>query len=73
MDAKKLLRIVRKLGYASNGNGKGSHDVMSCTGRPNITWAFHASKEVTGGLVKKVLMKEIGLTREEAKEALRGK
>ncbi|GAA3697953.1 hypothetical protein GCM10022377_08570 [Zhihengliuella alba] len=73
MDAKKLRRIVEGLGYRSTGKGKGSHDVMSCEGRPQIVFAFHAGKEIAGGLVKQYLMRQIGLTRDEAKEAVSGK
>lgn len=71
MDAKKLRRIVTRLGYTPSGNGKGSHERLECPGRPPLTWAFHAKKEVAGGLVKKTLMKDIGLTKEQALEAIK--
>lgn len=71
MDAKKLRRIVTRLGYVSSGNGKGSHEKLECPGRPPLIWAFHAGKEIAGGLVKQVLMKQAGLTKEQALEAVR--
>ncbi|WP_087874114.1 type II toxin-antitoxin system HicA family toxin [Arthrobacter globiformis] len=73
MDPKKLRRLIGRLGYTPSGNGKGSHERLECPGRPPLTWGFHAGKEIAGGLVKQILMKQIGLTKEEALEVLRGK
>ena len=73
MDAKKLRRLLETFGYQSTGNGKGSHERLECDGYPTLTFAAHAGKEIAGGLVKKILRKDIGLTEDEAKEVLRGK
>ena len=73
MDSKKLRRLLARLGYVPSGNGKGSHERLVCPGRPTLTWGFHAGKEIAGGLVKQVLLKQVGLSKTEALEVLNGK
>lgn len=73
MDVKKLRRLLEALGYRSSGNGKGSHERLTHDTFPTLTFAGHAGKEIAGGLVKKILLRDVGLTDQQAKEALRGK
>jgi hypothetical protein len=42
------------------------------TGRPPLTFAFHEGDTVGGHLVRNVLVKQVGLTEDEAKEVIRG-
>ncbi|MDQ0923090.1 putative RNA binding protein YcfA (HicA-like mRNA interferase family) [Pseudarthrobacter sp. W1I19] len=73
MDVKKLRRLLEKLGYSATGNGKGSHETLEHEKYPPLTFSGHTSKEISGGLVKKILRKDVGLSDEQAKEVLRGK
>ena len=49
---------------------KGSHRTLVADGRPRLLFAFHDSDEVPVGLVRKVLMKDVGLSEEEMLELL---
>lgn len=73
MDVKKLRRLLTTLGYVATGNGKGSHERLIHGTYPPLTFSGHSTKEISGGMVKKILLKDIGLTDEQAKEVLRGK
>lgn len=73
MDVKKFRRLLIKMGYTPTGNGKGSHEILEHEKYPPLTFSGHASKEISGGLVKQILRKEVGLSDEQAKEVLRGK
>lgn len=69
MKASDLFRILRGLGYAVD-RGKGSHKRMKAEGRPPLTFAFHDGQNVPPGLVKKILVKDIGLSEEEIRDIL---
>jgi predicted RNA binding protein YcfA (HicA-like mRNA interferase family) len=73
MDMKKLRRLLLAIGYVPSGGGKGSHERLVHEKYPPLTFSGHAAKEISGGLVKKYLLKDIGLSDEQAKEVLRGK
>ncbi len=44
---------------------KGSHRTLVADGRPRLLFAFHDGDEVPVGLVRKVLMKDVGLSEDE--------
>lgn len=73
MKAKKMRRCLRKLGYRADPNrGKGgSHTWLVCEGRPDVLFAFHDKVEIGSVMVRKILVQQVGLTLEEAKEAAR--
>jgi len=73
MDVKKFFRLLKKMGYKATGNGKGSHERLEHETYPPLTFSGHTSKEISGGLVKQTLRRDVGLTDEQAKEVLRGK
>lgn len=63
--------LVRELGYFVDTQ-RGSHKKMKSTkGYPPLLFAFHDSQEIAPGLVRKILMKDIGLELSSA-EALLG-
>lgn len=72
MKATKLKQILRKkLGYHPiPKSGEGSHTWLEAEGRPRIRWAFHNKVNVPPKDVRGVLVKQAGLTIEEAKEVL---
>lgn len=75
-------RVVRKILQRHCGDplknsqgrkaGKGSHERYRSpyTGTV-ITWSFKDSADVDNGIVKKTLVKQLGLSEEEAREALK--
>jgi predicted RNA binding protein YcfA (HicA-like mRNA interferase family) len=71
MKAKRLLAVLerRPLGYRVVRQA-GSHRRMSTPGRPPLTFAFHDSATIPPGLVRKILIKDIGLAEDEARELL---
>jgi predicted RNA binding protein YcfA (HicA-like mRNA interferase family) len=49
---------------------RGSHRRLVAPGRPPLTFAFHASATIPPGLVRKILVRDVGLTEDEARELL---
>lgn len=72
MKATKLLQILKRdLGYRIVGKrGKGSHRMYRAEGRPTITWGFHNKRNLAPREVRNILVKDAGLSLEEAKEVL---
>lgn len=71
MKAIKMLSVLKALGYRSVAkSGPGSHTWLEADGRPRIRWAFHNKVSLAPGLVRSILMKEAGLTFDEAREAV---
>ena len=70
MKAKQLLKALGRLGYVTTKHNGGSHRWLECEGRPAIRFAFHDSVEIPARTVKKVLMKQAGLTEDEAREIM---
>lgn len=72
MKAKEMLRVLKfDLGYSVvPRRGKGSHTVLVADGRPRIIWGFHAKKTLAPRTVREVLVRQAGLTVDEAKEVL---
>jgi predicted RNA binding protein YcfA (HicA-like mRNA interferase family) len=48
----------------------GSHRKMQAPNRPELHLAFHDRTELPGGLVRKILVQDIGLTEKEALDLL---
>lgn len=66
MKAADLLRLLQnELGYEI-ARQNGSHRRLEAEGRPPLTFAFHLKVSLPGGVVKKVLVKDVGLSEDEA-------
>ena len=61
-----LDRILRRLGYETVRQS-GSHRTLKCEGRPTLHLGFHDSQELSGGLVRKILVNDVGLSDDEAR------
>lgn len=62
-----LERILRRepLGY-SIIRQTGSHRTLRAPGRPELHLSFHERQEISGGMLRKILVRDVGLTEEEA-------
>jgi predicted RNA binding protein YcfA (HicA-like mRNA interferase family) len=43
---------------------------LEASGRPTLTFAFHDNATIPAGLVRKILIKDIGLAEDEARKLL---
>lgn len=67
-----LAALCRKpLAYAVVRQ-EGSHRTLRAEGRPDLLFAFHDGASIAPGLVRKILIKDIGLTDTEAWKVLKG-
>jgi predicted RNA binding protein YcfA (HicA-like mRNA interferase family) len=71
MKAKRLLAVLERkpLGYRV-ARQSGSHRRVEAPGRPSLTFAFHDNATIPSGLVRKILIKDIGLADDEARKLL---
>jgi len=69
LSAARLLGILKRLGYEVDRQG-GSHRQLRAEGRPPLTFAFHDGVDVPPGLVRKILLKDVGLSEDEARKIL---
>lgn len=71
MRSAELLRLLeRELGYFVHEQ-RGSHRKLRSTrGYPQLTFAFHEGVEIPPGLVRKILVRDVGLSAEDAAELL---
>lgn len=71
MKAKRLLAVLERqpLGYRTVRRS-GSHRTLKAEGRRTIVFAFHDRDTVAPGLVRRILVREAGLTEEEALKLL---
>lgn len=69
--AKRLLAVLERepLNYRVSRQSR-SHRRMEAPGRPPLTFAFHDSATVPSGLVRKVLVRDVGLAEDEARKLL---
>jgi predicted RNA binding protein YcfA (HicA-like mRNA interferase family) len=69
LKAARLLTILQKqpLGYTVTRQ-KGSHRQMDAEGRPRLTFAFHDADTIPGGMVRKILVDQVGLDAEIARK-----
>jgi predicted RNA binding protein YcfA (HicA-like mRNA interferase family) len=68
MKARELRRVLERkpLSYETD-HSRGSHFLLtSPTGHPPLRFAFHDADTVPGGLVRKILVNDVGLTEEKA-------
>lgn len=73
MKARQLRRVLARppLSYTKAEPGKGSHmTLISSTGYQNLTWAFHDGDTLAPGLVRKILVKDVGMTEDDARKLL---
>jgi predicted RNA binding protein YcfA (HicA-like mRNA interferase family) len=68
---RRLRRILEgePLGYRVT-RPTGSHRTMEARGRPTLHLSFHDNQELPGGLVRKILLGDVGLTEAEALKLL---
>jgi len=59
-----------KLGYQIERQ-KGSHRRLVAAGRPSLTFAFHDSVSLSPGVVRDILVKQVGLSQDEALRVVR--
>jgi predicted RNA binding protein YcfA (HicA-like mRNA interferase family) len=71
MKARRLLAILERkpLGYRI-ARQAGSHRRLEAPDRPALTFAFHDNATIPSGLVRKILVKDIGLAENEARKLL---
>jgi predicted RNA binding protein YcfA (HicA-like mRNA interferase family) len=71
MKARRLLAVPERqpLGYEVVRQS-GSHRRMQSLDHPPLTFAFHDGATIPAGLVRKILVKDIGLDEEEARKLL---
>jgi predicted RNA binding protein YcfA (HicA-like mRNA interferase family) len=60
-----MLRILYGLGYVQVRQN-GSHRMLRAAGRSPITFATHPGASLAPGLVREILVKQAGLTEDEA-------
>lgn len=67
----KLERILTRqpLNYVVTRQ-TGSHRTLEAPGRPTLHLSFHDRQELPGGLVRKILVQDVGLSEEEARSLL---
>ncbi|OUM44188.1 hypothetical protein FJV46_10525 [Arthrobacter agilis] len=72
MKAKKLRGILWRLGYRDDPErGGGSHLLLRCEGRQDLHWWSHDKHTFAPHTVRNILVVQVGLTIEEAREVLR--
>ena len=70
MKARELLRLLeRELDYGVVRQ-TGSHRTLKAPGRPTLHFAFHDSQTISPGLVRKILVTDVGLSIHDAEALL---
>jgi hypothetical protein len=71
LSGKELRALLEtELGYlAVKGRGKGSHQSLRSPGRPQLTWAL-GKRDLAAVEGRNILVKDVGLTLEQAKEVI---
>jgi predicted RNA binding protein YcfA (HicA-like mRNA interferase family) len=69
MRGRELLRVLERAPlFYSVVRRRGSHKTLKSTaGYPDLHLAFHDKAEIPGGLVRKVLCGDVGLTEEQVR------
>lgn len=65
MTGRQLFRVLKKIGYETVRQS-GSHRRMVCDGRPPLTFSYHDSQTIPPGVVKKILVSDVGMAEDEA-------
>lgn len=73
MKAGKFLAVLtgEPLGYQVTRQS-GSHRTLEAEGRPKLLWSYHDGAEVPPGVIRKYLVKQVGLSDDDALALLRG-
>lgn len=71
--ATRLLAVLMRqpLGY-SIARQSGSDRRLTSPDYPPLTFAFHCGQELSAGLIRKILVKDVGLTVDQALDVLEG-
>jgi predicted RNA binding protein YcfA (HicA-like mRNA interferase family) len=71
LKAKKLLAVLERspLRYRTVRRS-GSHRRMESPSHPPLTFAFHDKATIPAGLVRKILVRDVGLAEDEARKLL---
>lgn len=71
MKAKQLLAVLMRepLGYRVVRQ-KGSHRILAAPGRKRVIYAFYERQEIPPGVVRDVLVKQVGLEEQDALDLL---
>lgn len=71
LKARAMLAVLQgKLGYEIDRQS-GSHRRLVAKGRPPLTFAFHDGASLSPGEVRDILVKQVGLGRDEALKVVR--
>lgn len=67
LKARRLLSVLARppLGYTVV-RSTGSHRRLEAPGWPPLTFAFHDQQTIPPGLVRKILVRDVGLSEEDA-------
>jgi predicted RNA binding protein YcfA (HicA-like mRNA interferase family) len=73
MTGRELLAVLSRkpLDYQV-ARQSGSHRTLKADGRPTLTFAFHDQASIAPGLVRKILLVDVGLDEAEAHTLLGG-
>jgi predicted RNA binding protein YcfA (HicA-like mRNA interferase family) len=71
MKARKLLAVLMRepLGYAVIRQ-EGSHKILVAEGFPRLVWGHHDGATIPPGLVRTILVKQVGLAVDQALELI---
>ena len=70
--SRRVLRILKSnpLKYFANRPARGSHFMLTSEGREPILFYYHPRMEISGRVVREMLVDKAGLTEEQAWELL---
>ncbi len=70
LKARAMLAVLQgELGYEIQRRS-GSHRRLVAKGRPPLTFAFHDNESLSPGVVRDILVKQVGLSHDEALKAV---
>ena len=69
---RQLLAVLGELGYEV-ARQKGSHRQLTAPGRPRVTVSYADGDDVPPGVSRKVLVKTVGLRKDEALRLMEGR
>ncbi|MEV0642282.1 type II toxin-antitoxin system HicA family toxin [Streptomyces sp. NPDC050619] len=72
LKAMAMLRVLTALGYVVTRQSS-SHRRLEADGMPPLTFAFHDRVSLPPGVVRDILVKQVGLTQSEALKAVGAK
>ena len=72
LKCRQLLAALRELDYVV-ARQKGSHRQLEAPGRPRVSMSYGEGDDVPPGVTRKVLVRIVGLTEDEALKLLEGR